>query len=512
MENVRVRFAPSPTGGLHIGGVRTALFNYLLAKKTGGTFILRIEDTDQTRFVEGAEEYIEEALNWCGLTPDEGPTQGGLHAPYRQSERKGIYRQYAEQLVASGHAYYAFDTPEEIEAMKQQQIAARVVQPQYNAVTRMSMKNSLTLPADEVKERINLGQPYVIRMKINPKDEVRVNDVIRGWVHVHAAGLDDKVLMKSDGMPTYHLANVVDDHLMEITHVIRGEEWLPSAPLHVLLYQGFGWEDTMPKFAHLPLILKPDGNGKLSKRAADQAGFPIFPLAWTDPASGEEMTGFREAGFLPEALINFLAFLGWNPGTEQELFSMDELIREFSLERINKAGTKFDIDKAKWYNQQYLKTTDSATLAVALRDSLGKQGVNCDKTMAVKIVELLKGRVTFAHEMTSAALFLFRQPEVFDEQVVSKKWNKEVADGLGLFVAALDNQASLSAEEAKELFNTTLQSAGINPGKVMQMLRIALSGEGSGPDLMMVLEILGPKESAGRIRSSLLKLQSKMPV
>ena len=349
-KQVRVRFAPSPTGPLHIGGVRTALYNYLFARKMGGKMLLRIEDTDQNRFVPGAEAYIQEALAWVGIVIDEGAGVGGPHAPYKQSERKPMYREYADKLIAEGNAYYAFDTSEELEAMKERLKAAKVASPSYNMVTRMQMNNSLTLPEDEVKKRLERGDEYVIRLKVPRKEEIRLNDMIRGWVVVHSSTIDDKVLLKSDGMPTYHLANIVDDHLMEITHVIRGEEWLPSAPLHVLLYRFLGWEDTMPQFAHLPLLLKPDGNGKLSKRDADAGGFPIFPLDWKDPASGDTWIGFKQQGYLQEATTNFLAFLGWNPGTQQELFAMDELIEAFTVERIGKSGTKFDINKAKWYN------------------------------------------------------------------------------------------------------------------------------------------------------------------
>lgn len=510
MEKVRVRFAPSPTGGLHIGGVRTALFNYLLARKHGGQFILRIEDTDQTRYVPGAEEYIKEALEWCGLMPDESPWAGGPHAPYRQSERKDMYAQYAKQLIDAGHAYYAFDTPEELDEMRERLKATKAVNQQYNAITRMSMKNSLTLPAEEVEARLVAGDPYVVRLKIPLKEEVRVNDIIRGWVKVHSSTLDDKILMKSDGMPTYHLANVVDDHLMEITHVIRGEEWLPSAPTHALLYKFLGWEQTMPQFAHLPLILKPDGNGKLSKRAADQAGFPIFPLNWKDPESGEMSVGFKENGYLPEALLNFLAFLGWNPGTEQELFAMDELIQAFSLDKVNKAGTKFDVDKVKWYNQQYIKAKSNAEWAGYLVTELGKVGVQCDADKAEVIAGLLKERITFPAEMVNGARVFFERPTLFDEQVVAKKLTQEAANGLAIFANALREKSSIRAEEAKELFAATLQAEGINPGKVMQMLRVVLSGESGGPDLMMMMEILGPKEVSERIQSSLGLLEDKI--
>lgn len=509
MENVRVRFAPSPTGGLHIGGVRTALFNYLFAKKYNGKFILRIEDTDQTRYVEGAEQYIKDTLDWCGINPDEGPDQGGDFGPYRQSERKSIYREFAEKLLEQGNAYYAFDTPEELEAMRARLKEQRVVNPQYDTITRTTMKNSLTLSKEEVKRRIDNGDPYVIRIKVPKKEEVRLKDMVRGWVMVHTEVLDDKVLMKSDGMPTYHLANIVDDHLMKITHVIRGEEWLPSAPLHVLLYRFLGWEDEMPHFAHLPLILKPDGNGKLSKRAADKAGFPIFPLNWKDPESGEVSTGFKETGFMPEALVNFLAFLGWNPGTEQEIFSLDELVNEFSEERINKAGTKFDFDKAKWYNQQYIKATDSNVFAADLVRAFDHQyGIECPAEQAIQIIDLLKERVTFPHEFVDKGLMIFRAPESFDEKVVRKKWNEDTPKALLLFAEKLSQQENISSESAKELFWKALEDEGYKPGQFMQTLRLTLTGEGSGPDLMTIIEILGGEKAAERIKTSINALST----
>lgn len=509
MENVRVRFAPSPTGGLHIGGVRTALFNYLFAKKNNGKFILRIEDTDQSRFVDGAEQYIKDTLEWCGISPDEGPDQGGEFGPYRQSERKDIYRQYADKLIADGNAYYAFDTPEELDAMRERLKESRVVNPQYDTITRTTMKNSLTLSEEEVKRRIDNGDPYVIRIKIPKKEEVRLNDMIRGWVMVHTEVLDDKVLMKSDGMPTYHLANIVDDHLMKITHVIRGEEWLPSAPLHVLLYRFLGWEDEMPQFAHLPLILKPDGNGKLSKRAADKAGFPIFPLSWKDPEANEISIGFKELGFLPEALINFLAFLGWNPGTEQEIFSREELIREFSDKRINKAGTKFDFDKAKWFNQQYVKTTDSKLFVEKLiEDFKEKFSIECPPNTAIQIIDLLKERVTFPNEFAEAGRIIFQAPTSFDEKTIKKKWNEETPKALMLFANELRTHEHIDAESAKTLFWETLENAGYKPGQFMQTLRVALTGEGSGPDLMTIIEILGGQPAADRIKSSINTLNS----
>ncbi len=509
MENVRVRFAPSPTGGLHIGGVRTALFNYLFAKKNKGRFIVRIEDTDQGRFVEGAEDYILETLKWCQIEPDESPTHGGNYTPYRQSERTEIYRKYANQLIESGRAYYAFDTPEELEEMRERLTAAKVIKPQYNTVTRSTMKNSLTLSQDEVKRRLDSGEPYVIRIKVPKDEEIRLKDQIRGWVKVNSEDIDDKVLMKSDGMPTYHLANVVDDHLMEITHVIRGEEWLPSAPLHVLLYQFLDWEDSMPSFAHLPLILKPDGNGKLSKRAADKAGFPIFPLNWTDKDSDETAIGFRETGFLPVALINFLAFLGWNPGTEQEIFSLEELVEAFSIERINKAGTKFDFDKVKWFNQQYIKATPSTTFAEELKVELQKEhGIECDHSTAEKIIDLLKERVTFGKEFLNASLVLFQNPSEYDEGVRNKKWNEEAPVALKIFSEELEKTSIDNPDQIKELFWNTLESAGYKPGQFMQTLRFALTGQGSGPDLMGMIEIMGPKKSAERINYSINLLSS----
>lgn len=502
MENVRVRFAPSPTGGLHIGGLRTALFNYLFAKSSGGEFILRIEDTDQARFVDGAEDYIIEALKWCGIEPNESPAHGGKFGPYRQSERKETYRHYAQQLIDEGKAYYAFDTPEELEAMRERLTEAKVVKPQYNSITRGSMKNSLTLSEEEVSQKLEANEPYAIRIKIPKEEEVRLNDLVRGWVKVNSEEIDDKVLMKSDGMPTYHLANVVDDYLMKISHVIRGEEWLPSAPLHVLLYQYLGWEESMPKFAHLPLILKPDGNGKLSKRAADKAGFPIFPLTWS--ADDEVNTGFREIGFLPEALVNFLSFLGWNPGTEQEIFSMAELIETFTIQRINKAGTKFDFDKAKWYNQQYVKSTPSSGFSKLLVEDL-KRGhdIECDLEKAEKIVDLLKERVTYPSEFAENSTILFQPPKSYDEKVKAKKWSDEVSSVLKLFTAELAQLATGSDEEVKSLFWETLEAKDHKPGQYMQLLRLTLTGQGSGPDLMKMIEIMGPKESAKRINYSI---------
>ena len=506
-REVRVRFAPSPTGPLHIGGVRTALYNYLFAKKMGGKFLLRIEDTDQGRFVHGAEEYIKESLEWLGIAPEESPWKPGSVGPYRQSERKEMYKQYALDLIEKGHAYYAFDTAEELEAMRERLTAARVVQPQYNGITRTQMKNSLTLPAEEVKARLESGDPYVIRVKIPLKEEVRLNDMIRGWVMVHSSTLDDKVLMKSDGMPTYHLANIVDDHLMGITHVIRGEEWLPSAPLHVLLYKFFGWESTMPQFAHLPLLLKPDGNGKLSKRDGDKLGFPVFPLNWTDPVTGENSPGFREQGYLPDAFLNFLAFLGWNPGDDREIFSLDELVEAFSVDRIGKSGTKFDIAKAKWYNEQYLRAKASSELVDFLTLSAKAEGIEIPAESAEAIVALVKDRVTFPAELWKESRFVMIAPTEFDQDVAAKKWNADAVKVLSSYAVALDGfTGAFEASSAKSLLESTAEADGIKLGKVMQAVRLAVTGMGGGPDLMEVFAILGPAEVAKRVRFALEQL------
>ena len=409
-KKIRVRFAPSPTGPLHIGGVRTALYNYLFAKKLGGEVILRIEDTDQNRYVAGAEKYILESLEWCGIHFDEDSVKGGPHGPYRQSDRKNIYREYAERLVQSGFAYYAFDSEEELAQMRERLKGAHAQQAQYGPATRMDMRNSLTLSPDVLGDLQSSGAPYVIRIKIPENEEVRVNDLIRGEVVVHSSNLDDKVLFKSDGWPTYHLANIVDDHAMAITHVIRGEEWLPSAPLHVLLYRYLGWEETMPLFAHLPLLLKPDGNGKLSKRDGDRLGFPVFPLQWTDPLTKEISSGYRESGYLPDAFVNMLAFLGWNPGTDQEIYSMEELISAFSLERVGKHGSKFDPEKARWYNHQYLQRKTDDELADLLWPILRENGVHPLPEYVVRVIGLMRERVTLVSDLWSQSCYFFRAP------------------------------------------------------------------------------------------------------
>lgn len=501
--SVRVRFAPSPTGPLHIGGVRTALYNYLFARKNGGKMLLRIEDTDQNRYVPGAENYILEALKWVGIEIDEGQGVGGPHAPYRQSERKEMYRTYAEQLIAAGKAYYAFDTAEEIEAMRKRLEEAGADAAQYNAITRLQMTNSLTLPAEEVQQRVANGDPYVVRIKIDPKQDIRFKDIVREWVVVHASTLDDKVLLKSDGMPTYHLANIVDDHLMGITHVIRGEEWLPSAPLHILIYQYFGW--TPPQFAHLPLLLKPEGNGKLSKRDADLGGFPIFPLQWQDPTTETIARGFREDGYLQETIVNFLAFLGWNPGTEQELFTMDELIEAFSLERIHKAGARFDITKAKWFNQQYLKGKSDEELASILEASHNAPTISHDTLL--KVCHLMKERVTFPQEILSETAFLFEAPTEYEEGIVVSKWNADAIKAITAYVEDLKiYEGDFLAESAKAIWAAAAERVGIKMGKVMQALRLAVTGAGHGPDLMLTMEILGKDEVISRLEKAISTL------
>ncbi len=505
-EKVRVRFAPSPTGPLHIGGVRTALYNYLFAKKHHGDFVLRIEDTDQSRFVEGAEKYIYETFDWLGFKPDEGVIFGGDRGPYKQSERKEIYQQYARQLIHEKKAYLAFDTSEELDAMRRRLREAKAENQVYDQQSRRAMRNSLTLSEAEVDELIEKGEPYVIRLKVDGDDEIAVNDLIRGEVRVPATRIDDKVLVKSDGMPTYHLANVVDDHLMGITHVIRGEEWLPSAPLHVLLYQYLGWEREMPQFAHLPLLLKPDGNGKLSKRDADKHGYPVFPLEWTNPENGEKFMGFREQGYLPEAVINFLALLGWNPGTDQELFTLEGLIESFSIDRINKSGARFDIDKAKWFNQQYLKNKDDRELAKGLLELLEKEGISCDEDRAAAICGLMKERVIFPRELYTTAKYFFFQPEEYDEKVIKKRWNEEVKKVIAEFGDELKKSDTFAHESALNTLRAVLERNNMGMGKVMQVLRVVITGTGGGPDLMGIIEVLGRDDVIYRIETAMNKL------
>ncbi|MEM8969743.1 MAG: glutamate--tRNA ligase [Bacteroidota bacterium] len=506
MRPVRVRFAPSPTGPLHIGGVRTALYNYLFAKQHQGTFILRIEDTDQTRFVPGAEEYIREALDWCGISPDEGVVEGGKYAPYRQSERKNIYQQYTQQLLDAGYAYYAFDTSDELNTMRER-LQAEGKNPQYDATSRMSMKNSLTLSEEEVAAKLKSGEPYVLRIKTPEDEAIQLNDLVRGEVKVHSSTLDDKVLLKSDGLPTYHLANVVDDYLMKISHVIRGEEWLPSAPLHVLLYRYLGWEESMPEFAHLPLLMNPDGKGKLSKRSGDRFGFSVYPFDWKNPQSEEVSPGFRESGYLPEATVNFLALLGWHPGNEEELFSLEELVKAFGLDRVSKAGAKFDIEKAKWFNQQYLKELPNSSLAKYLLKDLSENGIESSPEKAEQVCGLMKERITFPQEIWSTAQYFYQPPEHYDEKMVRKKWKAEASDALLAYAEVLEgSDEKLSAESAKQQLQQLLEDRQMGLGKVMPALRLALTGQGGGPDLMSTMEVLGRQEVMSRIRQAVEQL------
>ncbi|MDP4265931.1 MAG: glutamate--tRNA ligase [Bacteroidota bacterium] len=498
---VRVRFAPSPTGPLHIGGVRTALYNYLFAKKNNGEFILRIEDTDQTRYVPGAEKYIIESLEWLNIKFDEGVHIGGSYGPYRQSERKHIYKQYAEKLVKEGHAYYAFDTPEELEAMREKLKNAGSSSQQYDSQTRGNMKNSLTLPADEVKKRIESGVHYVIRIKIPENTEVQVYDKIRGLVTVQTSILDDKVLFKSDGMPTYHLANVVDDYLMKITHVIRGEEWLPSAPLHVLLYRFLGWEKEMPEFAHLPLLLKPDGKGKLSKRDGDKLGFPVFPLNWNDPTTGELSSGYRESGYFPEAVVNILAFLGWNSGTEQEIFSMDELINLFSMEKVGKSGSKFDVNKAKWFNHQYLVAKDNLTLAELYKPFLQEKGINADINYIAEVCNTLKSRVNFAKEFWEQGPYFFIAPEEYDKTAVKKRWKEKSPEIMEMLASEFEKLNLFDLTTVEECFKEFLEKNNFSNSDVLAPLRLVLTGLAQGPSVFEIMSVLGKNKTIARMRN-----------
>ena len=490
---VRVRFAPSPTGPLHMGGVRTALYNYLFAKKHNGTFIIRIEDTDQTRFVEGAQDYIMDAMKWCKMMPTEGPGLGGDFGPYIQSERKEMYRPYAEQLIENEKAYYAFDTSEELTAMRDQAKQMGMPNWQYNNVTRGSMKNSTSLPSDEVKRRLEAGDPYVIRMKMPRNEDIRFEDEIRSWVVVNTNNIDDKVLFKSDGMPTYHLANIVDDHLMEISHVIRGEEWLPSAPLHIMLYDAFGWE--APKFAHLPLLLKPDGNGKLSKRDGDRLGFPVFPTNWTT-AEGEIFSGYRENGYFSEAFVNMLAFLGWNPGTTQELFSIDELVEAFTLDRVSKSGAKFDPDKTKWFQQQYLRAADNTLLAEILQKEI--EGDYSIERLA-EVCRLMKERATFIGDIWTEGSFLLERPTEYDAKTTRKKWKGEAENYITEFKVILSTTDDYSAENIEIIFKDYLASKEIGIGQVLPQFRLVLTGKGMGPSMFEITSFLGKEETIARI-------------
>ncbi|MBT4478718.1 MAG: glutamate--tRNA ligase [Flavobacteriales bacterium] len=506
MSEVRVRFAPSPTGPLHIGGVRTALYNYLFAKNKGGKMILRIEDTDQARFVEGAEKYIIDSLKWCGIEFDESVIDGGDFGPYKQSERKEMYLPYAEQLVKDGFAYYAFDTSEGLTAMRERMKEAGVPSPQYNAVTRTTMQNSLALSEDEVNKRMQDGDSYVIRIKMPRNEEVKLNDIIRGWVVVNTNNMDDKVIFKSDGMPTYHLANVVDDYTMKISHVIRGEEWLPSAPLHVLLYRYLGWEDKIPEFAHLPLILKPDGNGKLSKRDGDRLGFPVFPTQWTNPETGDVSSGYRESGYISDAFINMLSFLGWNPGTTQEIFSMEGLIEAFSLERVGKAGAKFDFDKTRWFNQQYLRAKTKEELSQDLQVILKENGVEAEDDFVATVCEQLKERATFIKDMWEEGKYYFSAPKSYDEKTIRKKWKEDTPKYMTELKYRIEEISDFNSENIEKEFKSYLEENELGMGKLLPAFRVSLTGLGMGPSLFDIASLLGKEETIKRMETALEKI------
>ena len=502
-KQIRVRFAPSPTGPLHIGGVRTALYNYLFAKKNNGKFILRIEDTDQTRFVKGAEEYIIKSLNWCGITFDEGVHIGGEFGPYRQSERKEIYKKYADKLIEAKEAYFAFDTPDELQAMREKLKAENSPYQQYCFANRMNMKNSLTLSEIEVKEKIQSGEQYVIRFKMPEDKEIKLNDIVREEVIFNTSTLDDKILFKSDGMPTYHLANVVDDYLMKISHVVRGEEWLPSLPLHYLLYHAFDWEKQMPQFAHMPLTLKPDGKGKLSKRDGDRLGFPVFPLQWTDPKSGDVFSGYKESGYLHEAFINILAFLGWNPGTEQEIFSMDELIQAFSLERIIKAGSRFNPDKAKWFNHQFISATSNEKLAEMFLPELEQKGINTNIEFVAKICGLIKERLNFTLEFWEQSYFFFETPKEYDAKVVKKRWKEQTPALMSEIKNILQSVEDFTSAKTEEAVKAWIEENEYGMGAIMNAFRLCIVGAGKGPHLFDIIEMIGKDETILRLENGI---------
>lgn len=502
-RKVRVRFAPSPTGGLHLGGVRTVLFNYLFARKHGGDFVLRIEDTDQNRYVEGAEQYIADCLQWCGLIPDESPEKGGPFAPYRQSERKDNYRQYAEQLVKAGFAYYAFDTTEELDFHRQQTANFR-----YGHGNREALRNSLCLPAEEVKSLLEQNCPHVIRIKVPADETISFRDMIRGVVTFETNLVDDKVLLKADGMPTYHLAVVVDDYLMKISHAFRGEEWLPSAPVHILLWEYLGWKEEMPEWVHLPLILKPDGNGKLSKRDGDRLGFPVYAMNWKDPKTGDITKGFREMGYLPEAFINMLALLGWNDGTEQEIFTLDELIEKFSIDRVSKAGAKFDFEKAKWFNHEYIRQSEAVKLKPQILEILAANNTSiADDIFLENVIELVKDRLTFLQDFWEQAFFFFEQPKNFDTNAVKAKWNADKTLFFHEFKSIMPDGLN-SAAELELLFKELAQEKNLKVGELMLPLRVMLVGGKFGPGVFDIAGLLGREETIKRIDSALLVFES----
>ncbi|MGK6351843.1 glutamate--tRNA ligase [Parapedobacter sp. DT-150] len=498
-RNVRVRFAPSPTGGLHLGGVRTALFNYLFAKQHGGTFVLRIEDTDQTRFVPGAEDYIQDCLRWCGIEPDESPTHGGPYGPYRQSERKANYRKYAEQLVADGYAYYAFDTAEELENQ-------RAAQPnfKYSHENRLQLRNSLNLSASETARLLAEGHPHVIRIKMPVGETIGFEDLIRGMVSFDSSLVDDKVLLKADGMPTYHLAVVVDDCQMAITHAFRGEEWLPSAPVHILLWEYLGWRDAMPQWAHLPLILKPDGNGKLSKRDGDRLGFPVYAMNWQDPKTGDLTKGFRELGVLPEAFVNMLALLGWNDGTDQEIFALDELVVKFSIARISKAGAKFDFEKAKWFNHEWIKRSEDDALLPQLGNLLAEHGVrDIDQQYLADVLPLVKERLTFLADFWEQASFFFQRPDSYDLPAIQPKWSTDKTVFFQDMIDKLENFAPWHSAELESFYKLAINASGMKVGELMLPFRIMLVGGKFGPHVFDIAALLGREETVARMKNGL---------
>lgn len=498
-NKVRVRFAPSPTGPLHIGGVRTALYNYLFARQHGGDFVFRIEDTDSNRFVPGAEEYIIESFKWLGIKFDEGVGIGGEKGPYRQSERRDIYKKYVKMLLDAGKAYIAFDTPEELETKRNE-----IKNFQYDCHTRMLMRNSLTMSKDEVEALIDDGAQYVVRFLIEPGQEIHVNDMIRGDVCIKSDILDDKVLYKSaDELPTYHLANIVDDHLMEITHVIRGEEWLPSSPLHVLLYRAFGWEDSMPRFAHLPLLLKPEGKGKLSKRDGDRLGFPVFPLEWHDPKSGEVSTGFRESGYFPEAVVNFLALLGWNPGTEQEMFTLDELVEAFDISRCSKAGAKFDYQKGIWFNHEYILKKSDEEIALLFAPIVANNGIETSMERVRQVVAMMKDRVNFVKELWSLCSFFFIPPTAYDEKTRKKRWKENSAQVMTELAGVLQNIEDFSIDGQEAVVMKWVEDKGYKLGDVMNAFRLTLVGEGKGPGMFDISAFLGKEETLSRMQRAI---------
>mgnify|MGYP000471433630 FL=1 len=506
-KRVRVRFAPSPTGGLHLGGVRTVLFNYLFAKKHGGDFILRIEDTDQTRFVPGAEEYIIQTLNWCGMTPDESPVVGGPYAPYRQSERKENYKQYATQLIEAGHAYYAFDTPAEIEEMRNHFKTPENPSPQYNHAVRAKMRNSLSLDAAEVAALLEAGTPYVVRIKMPDNEEVSFTDMIRGEVSFNTSQVDDKVLLKADGMPTYHLAVVVDDYLMKISHAFRGEEWLPSAPVHLLLWKYLGWISDMPQWAHLPLILKPDGHGKLSKRDGDRLGFPVFAMDWTDPKTNEKAIGFKERGFLPEAFVNLLAVLGWNDGTDQEIFSMAELIEKFSIDRVHKGGAKFDYEKAKWFNAEWIKNADNTYLAGLVQPYFDEAGIKAqDQTYLEKIIGITKERCILLPDFVTQAGFYFAAPTSIDTASIAPKWDDNKKNFFEALCVAFENSNTTDPLQLENIFKELTATHGLKPGELMLPMRIMLVGGKFGPAVFEIAATIGISDAVTRIKHALTLL------